>query len=165
MAQPQGPRLIVPKGTANPSFLTGGTPTEHIRHPEENVASEVFVCHRNATQPSQQTGLLPVLAVTAAVAGFIWWSRHKQGASQSRKRPQERQSRFQFPKGKAASAGNARYSCWPVLNLGSFNPVLLIMSSYTACSLEGFSWYSQHEVPRVTSWTTGSLQEQGVLKQ
>lgn len=70
--------------------------------------SKIQRSRRNSNQPSQQTGLLPVLAVTAAVAGFILWRRHKQSASQPRKGLQERQSKFQFPKGKAASAGNAR---------------------------------------------------------
>ena len=64
-------------------------------------------CRTQQPQP-QQTGLLPVLAVTAAVAGFIWWRRHKQNASEPRKKAQERGSRFHFPKGKTAAAGNAR---------------------------------------------------------
>lgn len=73
------------------------------------LVPEVFSCHRRSNEGPQQTGLLPVLAVTAAVAGLIWWRRHQQSASQPRKSPQERTSRFQFPRGKAASAGNSRY--------------------------------------------------------
>ncbi|CAL5222666.1 g5063 [Coccomyxa viridis] len=70
--------------------------------------SKTQLTKRKAQQPSQQTGLLPVLAVTAAVAGLVWWRRHKQNASQPRRSAHEQGSKFRFPKGKAAAASNAR---------------------------------------------------------
>ncbi|CAK0783802.1 hypothetical protein CVIRNUC_007002 [Coccomyxa viridis] len=63
---------------------------------------------RKSQEPSQQTGLLPVLALTAAFAGFVLWKRHRHSASKTHRKSEEQGSKFQFPKGKAAAAGNAR---------------------------------------------------------
>jgi hypothetical protein len=58
------------------------------------------------------SGLLPVLAVAAAVLGFAWWKRRQQQqkkGDQASKKADTREPRspFRFPKGKPAAA-NAR---------------------------------------------------------
>ena len=104
---------------------------------------KIFQCHRKIQQPSQKTGLLPVLAVTAAFAGLIWWRRHKQNASQPRRSPQEQGSKFRFPKGKAAAAGNARYSFSPKLHDVCAHYVFM-----TACGLVYLDLHMQPSQPK-----------------
>lgn len=53
------------------------------------------------SQKEPRTGLLSLLAVAGAIAGFAWWRRQQQAKSQKTKGTQEKGSPFRFPNAKA----------------------------------------------------------------